>query len=449
MSLSVLRMAFGRLVVLGSVCALAGLATACGGSDGTNDILRVNDDDPGNDDTPEPRLIAVSPTIWSAGTTVKVIGSNFVQGSKGKVMIRFAGTYAGSEGSDGGAVDMEVQAIYRASNKVEFTFEPDTLPAGFGLGVGSFTGRVTASNVSKRGAEVKSQPLATTVQVGPSIVVNRLSPYSQSCSTPRVPGILNGELVDMEISVTGMGSGSGYAPIAIMAAYVDVTDQPQVVEGSITDGTSTLLTLDPGSLGVFDDPESVNDQRTSRDVGVSVTATDGEGNSIRRTVIFTVHQPYEVYYDGNSQVVEVFEPQAVTGCLPGGQYGNSFNYSENQSEGRSRGYSLSGNFGVSVWILNVGFGFGVSSSVSSGSGSGLGISHGVPPHFFGAFFRQTSKLLRTGAIIRYDACGVGREVGEAYVTDWAWAPGFNQKQGTCPPLPEPLLSEAGTVEVSP
>lgn len=446
MSLSGLRMAFGRLVLLAGVSALT-ITAACGGPEMTNGVSSIDKIDSGADDTPEPGIIAVSPTIWAAGTTVKIIGSKFLPASKGQVMVRFVGSYTGEQGA-AGTIDMEVPAVYRADNKVEFIFEADDAPAGFGMAPGSFTGKVTATNVSKRGAEVSSQALNTTVQVGPSIIVNSLSPYSTSCAAKRAPGILNGELVDIDISVTGMGAGSAYAPIAIQAAFVDVTDQPQLVETAITDGDSVLLNIDPGALSPGDDAEATNDARTSRDVGVSITATDGAGKVIRRTIVFTVHQQFEVYYDGNVQVQQVFEPQAVTGCLPGGQNGNSFNYSESTSEGRSRGYSLSGNFGVSIWILNLGFGFGVSSSVSSGSGTGLGISHGVFPHWFGAFFRQTSKLLRTGTILRYDACGGSREVGEAYVTDWTWAPGFNQKAGTCPPLPEPLLSEAGEVEVA-
>ena len=444
MSLSQLRIAFGRSVLLGGVCLLTALASGCGGTSLGNDPAYVQGTD--TDPLTAPNIIAVTPTVWSAGTTVKVLGGDFIGPSKGTVMVRFVGTYSGSGGGASGSVDMEVKATYRASNRVEFVFEADDTPAGFGTSVGSFTGKVTATNVSKRNEEAKSDPVTTTVQVGPSIVVNRVSPYSQACDMSRAPGILNGDLVDIDLSVTGMGSGSGYAPIALTAAYVAVDDQPRVIESSISDGNSTLLTIDPGMLAPGDDPENVNDVRTSRDVGVSITATDGAGNQIRRMVVFTVHQPYEVYYDGNVEVTEVYAPQAVTGCLPGGMNGNSFNYSESTNEGRSRGYSLSGSFGVSVWILNVGFGFGVSSSVSSGSGTGLGISRSVFPHWFGAFFRQTSKLLRTGTIIRYDECGTGREVGEAYVTDWTWAPGFNQKQGPCPPLPEPLFSEPGVTE---
>ncbi len=444
MSLSQLRVDFGRTVLLGGVCLLAAFVSACGGTSLENDPTKILSDS--DDSVTAPNIIAVTPTVWSAGSTVKLLGGDFMGPSKGKVMVRFVGTYSGGAGGGGGSVDMEIEATYRASNRVEFVFEADDTPKGFGSSIGSFSGKVTATNVNKRGGEGKSEAVQTTIQVGPSIVVNRVSPYSQSCDEKRAPGILNGDLVDIDLSVTGMGSGSGYAPIALTAAYVAVDDQPRVVEANISDGNSTLLTIDPGMLAPGDDPESLNDARTSRDVGVSITATDGEGNQIRRLVVFTVHQPYEVYYDGNVEVVEVFAPQAVTGCLPGGMNGNSFNYSESTNEGRSRGYSLSGSFGVSVWILNVGFGFGVSSSVSSGTGTGLGISRSVFPHWFGAFFRQTSKLLRTGTIVRYDECGGSREVGEAYVTDWTWAPGFNMKPGPCPPLPEPLFSEPGIAD---
>lgn len=391
-----------------------------------------------------PTLTAVSPTTWTSGQVVKLVGAHFVDGHAGKVMVRLVGQMHGDSGGTQ-PVDMEVEATYRASNKAELVFEADTPPRGFGLTTGTFTGQVTATNVSTRGAEAHSAPITTTITVGPSIIVERLQPMSQFCSQMRTPSILNGEIIELDLAVTGMPAGSASAPIAIKAAYVDATDQAQLIETSITSGTQAPLTIDPGMLWQGDEPEGTNDARASRDVGISLTATPASGTPISRNIVVTIRQPYEVVYDGNSQVVERFEPAPVSGCLPGGQTGNNFRYHESVRESREREYELTGSFKVDVWILNLGFGFRVSEGVSSDSDSDLEISHGVFPHWYGVFYRQTSKLLRTGQIVRYDGCGVGSVVGDAYVTDWTWAPGFGQSAAACPPLPHPDLSDLGDV----
>jgi hypothetical protein len=437
MSLSAFFLRSGRV---GLVLATLGMAAACGDSP----MVQPTPDGTGTGQTttvPTPTVVGV-PAVWRAGDLIKVAGSNFlIPTDGGSVTLRFVGQFEGED------VDWEIQASPRQANRVDFTFEANDAPNGFGMTTGRFTGKVTATNIGRNGKEAMSAAANVNVEVGPSIVVRGLTPEGVTCESPRTRDTLKGAILDLDFDVTGLGAGSGYTPITMEITWIDVNGEVKSITKNVSSGTSGSVRIDTGTPSPMDDESGTDDESLSNDIGISLQATDGDGNTINRRVVVTVHEELSVVYNGQTDIVEVMNPQVVTGCLNGGQTGNSFNYSESTSEGRSRGYSLSANFGINVWVLNLGFGFGVSESVSSGTGTGTGISHSVFPHWNGAFFRQTSKLRRTGQVIRWEDCGSSAQIGEAYVTDWVWAPGFNQKEGACPPFPEPLVSQAGVIEM--
>lgn len=397
--------------------------------------------DVGTEQLVAPTITAVSPAVWTAGATVRVIGSDFLPTNMGTVRLRLVGSMV-----DGPAVDMTVDAIYRSANRVEFTYEPEG--SAYATGIGTVDGKLTATNVSKRGSEARSEPYGTAIMIGKSVLIDHLRPASHSCAQRRTRNIVNGDLVEVGMELTGVDAATASSPIVIQTSYVDVLDQVRSVETSITEGTAATIDIDPGMLGVIDNDENLNDARTSRDVSLSITATTGSGEVVHRQVMFTVRQEFEVVYDGSYEILDTLEPQAVTGCLSGGQYGASFNYSEDRDEERERELELSGSFKVDLWLISVGFGFRVVDKARSSSSAGLGISHGVMPHWFGAFYRQTSQILRTGDIIRYNACGEPNLVGSAQVYDWLWSPGFAQRDGPCPPLPPAELTELGALTIS-
>jgi hypothetical protein len=58
---------------------------------------------------------------------------------------------------------------------------------------------------------------------------------------------------------------------------------------------------------------------------------------------------------------------------------------------------------------------------------------------YGVWYRQTSRLTSVGAVVAYDLCGNGTEVGRVSLDDWAWAPDLAIGD-MCPPptnLPAP------------
>lgn len=58
--------------------------------------------------------------------------------------------------------------------------------------------------------------------------------------------------------------------------------------------------------------------------------------------------------------------------------------------------------------------------------------------YYGAFYRQTLRLLLQGSIVAYDQCGAGEIVGQVSGTTYTWAPDLAQGP-TCRPLPQPDL----------
>jgi hypothetical protein len=52
---------------------------------------------------------------------------------------------------------------------------------------------------------------------------------------------------------------------------------------------------------------------------------------------------------------------------------------------------------------------------------------------YGVWYRQTSRLMSVGAVVAYDLCGNGTEVGQVALDDWAWAPDLAIGP-ECPPV---------------
>ncbi len=425
-----------RISLWAAVCALGTGVSGCG----STPTSRSSTESVSDNDQPTlvvtPTVVAVSPAIWHAGDTVNVIGARFIGPSEGTTLVRFGGQFKGDSGATSD-VDMQVAGTYHAANKLTFVFEPD---ATFGSETGVFTGDFKVTNVSNSGGEADGDPADTQVTIGPSILVQHVWPVSDSCAAARITDTLNGNQLEMQLATSGLGS----PPIAIDIAWIDVVNEAREQQASISDGTSTSVVVDPGTIADGEDP-SEGGQVLYAPVTFSISAADASGHTLQRSVTVNVRQDYEVTYDGNSHIVQLFAPEPVTSCLPGGQTGTSFNYNESTSETKSRNVTLSGDFKVSVWIVSLGFGFSVQSGVSSTTSTSLTATHSVFPHWYGAFYRQTAQLEKTGQIYRYDNCGVRTHVGSAYVTDWTWAPGFNQEQTDCPPLPSPLMASDGSI----
>lgn len=409
-----------------------------------------------------PEIRAMAPAALRAGDAVTVLGSGFI--ADAEIELRVEGVFEQTNGAQD-EVSFTVPATRVNAGRLEWTFEPDLPPAGFGHEVGTFRGTVTAVMSAADVSVEPSEPMAVELDVGPSLILWRARREDSECPkriattvAMQTPGA--GELafdwenfveppyelgaapsVVVDVEAIGFGSGSVVAPLEISAAYVDLTGDAVVETRTVTIGRATRFELNPGTITMYERDQ----QSFPMAVNFRVTTTDGE--ALDRSLRFEYAWDQYVEYDGNVILKELYPPVQVSGCLAGGNLGRSVSYNSGTNETRGLSTSLSGNFSVETWILDIGFGFSTSSSRSSSESESLSISGRILPGQYGVFYRQTQRLERTGRIFRRNACGEPVEVGQAFVTDWNWAPDLAfTTNGVCPPAPPSNLPPAQVFE---
>ncbi|MCK5690342.1 hypothetical protein KAI87_13780, partial [Myxococcota bacterium] len=335
-------------------------------------------------------------------------------------------------------VSIDYETTFRNSGKVEFVFEPSFPPSGFGHALGVFTGRVTALNVVDQKTSEPSEAVYTDVEVGPSLILWSLEPENSNCPDPRVKGTLSGKTLKLSAEAIGLTTATSYLPLTFQVSWVDFEGTAQVLEQSLTSGHSVEMFIDPGFL-----PEG----RADGSLSFNISAIDGHGTALRRTMNINFSEEYTVAYDGNVRIAELYQPETASSCIPGGEFGRSVSYSLSQSESRSRSVSYSVSVSLKLWVVSLGFGMSVSESVSVSSGESISVSGNILPGEYGVLYQQTQRLIRTGQILQRDACGGSFVVGLAEVTDWTWAPDLAiTHNGMCPPAPPSNLPPAQLLE---
>jgi hypothetical protein len=79
----------------------------------------------------------------------------------------------------------------------------------------------------------------------------------------------------------------------------------------------------------------------------------------------------------------------------------------------------------------------ISSSDSIPSATAADIS----PSMFGVWYRQTTRIVRPGAIVAYNLCGAPQVTTETAFHDYAWDVSLGE-DAQCPPLPDSGLPPA-------
>ncbi len=456
---------------LASQLSFAFLLAACASKDpdnyaltSSNDYLYTNGEAPTTTyELPVPIVQELTPTYVAAGDTLTAYGSGFVPKRYGYTSLRLLGNFVNKQGASKN-IDYTVKANYINSGKVSFTFEPAEA-GSFGEEMGSFDGYVWAINHGNDGAmaEQEEEPAKFTVATKPSIVVNSIYPMKKSCKDPLLKRSLENTPIGLDVSLIGLKNPENFSPITVDIIYMDLAtaseapcpisqlDLPGCSVGDssvvhrdhreINSSYETSFTISDIDFGPL--PDGV----LQSDGMISIRATDGE-TTLQRTVTVTMYnEPFIVEYDGSVEVAEIYAPEAVSGCVPGGEYGSSLSYNEGHSDSRSRSCSLSIGLSAKIpyveKILGLSFGMSVNASVSSSDSHGLSINRHVLANQYGVVYRQTQRLLRRGDIVEYSECGEKNVIGEAQLTDWSWAPDIAiTHNGVCPPLPPSNLPPA-------
>jgi hypothetical protein len=223
-----------------------------------------------------------------------------------------------------------------------------------------------------------------------------------------------------------------------------------------------------------------------------IAARAAAGDTIESEYTIEVHRPFEYIEAGGPEVGQIEAALPVSGCHSGGADGRQVAYAEQSVDLRERQLSTSWN---ERWIENHGDQFSppeanevslrfrvtetdgwtadwkdgdvivgqVSATeaaewalrqtahvvigsdgfwrIRSSDVIPSGTSGEVGADMFGVWYRQTSRMVRPGAIVAYDLCGHAQVTGEASFIDYAWDTSLAEGD-QCPPFPEPDLPPA-------
>lgn len=278
-----------------------------------------------------PTLLAASDSKVAVGQTLSFFGGSFLN-QKGHVELSFQGNFAHATDGNSDPVAFTVVPSWTSGNQVDWTsFGPFWIPFGDGRTLGTFTGTVTASNVSSDGnSRAAAAPLPLSLQILPSIVIHAFEPVTaQGCPAP-VKRLLGGFPYQLTVEAVG------FTPVNFSYNQVSPTFAPPALRHPAQGQTDTF-----GQNNELYFPP-VPDQQTFYVTAFTISSLATDGNVYGVTYNFGVHKPLEYVPTGPAQVAEYEAPVPVGGCIPGNQYGGqNVSYTDTETDERSRnvGYS--------------------------------------------------------------------------------------------------------------
>jgi hypothetical protein len=438
-----------------------------------------------------PRLVAVSPDRWALGDTVQVVGSDFIDPAHGQLVLHFKGHFMDDQGANQN-YEGDVSLSYLDAGHAQFVFGPSVFFSPTGDHLGSFTGSarvISQYNVNGQPTDRRdSNELSSSITVAPSVLLETLHSVDEGCEGVSGETIVNQNLA-IGVRPLGLG-GAAAARITFISPTIQATysaggDQMSA-NATSSNGSNTIEVALGGDLSVLLDPKhqpvpvhlsapvSFGFTQT-QDVILSALTTgpvggpganvasigveiEGGGGQVQRVVALNVFNQGEILpYDGNTNLVERYAAQQVSGCFPGGDQGRELQYNESQSESHSRhlgahfnmeeseslGFTVGGGFSFfDLFSINASttsemrwsqsYGMDVAAEVQSSTSIGTVFSGHILPTYFGVCYRQTERVERKIGLVLHTACGRHGQIGEAVLTDWNY--GVDIAVGpTCPP----------------
>jgi hypothetical protein len=299
-----------------------------------------------------PEVTALSTQSLAVGESLTLTGKGLVKPSKGWVDVTFLGKFypASASGAAGaGSEAVKPLPAAQASGEVvnlTVALSPDEagalqwerfgsyrVPFGGGLETGRFEGQVIATNrlfdESERPA-VASAGLSTRIDVGPSIVLAEARAlgkgWQSSCREPSttvingVPYLFRFRALGFEAKTFDYTLGQGF-----------------VVGGAATTSAThySVPMLEPEHAVLLEFasvPVGSNGFRTS--ISIDAVGTDGAEHHLELPLV--VRQPLQVFFPAPTEIAEIYPPELVSGCIPGGKSGMEVTYSESKAETRTR-----------------------------------------------------------------------------------------------------------------
>ena len=350
------------------------------------------------DDAERPTLLAMSTDKITVGQPLDFYGGSFYNTtSSGHSEVRFKGEFKGSSGKTY-AVDQRIRTNWNDGNHVVWPFVgpyANPFSGKDGDQVGTFTGQVTAINVSggddaSSRDEAESGAIDVTLNFEPGVIVRDFQPVLATCDAP-AKRLLGGFAYKLTVEAVG------FDPVNFTYLVGGETKDglPRVWRQLATNKVNTFG--ENGELIIAPVPDG--EPFYLAGIGIGAMGTDG----IERTMQLTigVHRPIEYIDSGEVRIAQIEPAKPDSGCLSGGQTTvTTVTYQETVTETRTRTLGLTWD---ESWLTSVsnmqggshtetnginwsvshtdmegwGFGWDASASVAAGAKAGIfGLAEG-------------------------------------------------------------------------
>ncbi|MCB9537747.1 MAG: hypothetical protein H6704_15960 [Myxococcales bacterium] len=291
-----------------------------------------------SEDPTTPQVEALSATDVVVGETVEFYGRNFLHGDEGSTRLRFVGTFTAADGEDI-PVDFAINPTFGGTDEAAGTqiltwsrFGPFANPFTGDARPGRFTGQVVPLTDAADGTMTEGKALKVSLGVGPSLVIEAFEPFEAECGAPALRALAG-------IPYRFRVRAAGIKPTKFYFQLNNVNGADGTHEITHDFGRGNPVAFD--EIGV-DQPilfNPVPDDAQFYVTAIRAIAEDDEGNAVETALPMTVHRPVEVVYQGTYELAERYEPQPVSGCIPGSTR-SVVEYQETRTETRQQSVSV-------------------------------------------------------------------------------------------------------------
>ncbi len=286
-----------------------------------------------------PVITDMSSNAVVVGETLEFFGQAFLPDDAedgARFRLRFVGTFTTVDG-DTVPVDFAIGAAYNAEENGRQIltwrrFGPFHNPFTGDARIGTFTGEVSAIREEADGLFVEGLPAEVALEVQPSIAIEMFQPMDAKCDAPAARA-LAGLAYQMRVRVSGL------KPTRFIYELNNINGQSGVTRIDHDFGRGNPIADD--LLG-YDEAVLFNpipEGQQSYVTAIRVIAVDDEGRTVETAMPISVHRPFEVRYGGAYEIAELYEPEPVSGCIPG-SIGSSVTYRETTTETRQQSVSV-------------------------------------------------------------------------------------------------------------
>jgi hypothetical protein len=307
----------------------------------------------------KPHLLALSTYSASLGSPVDAFLSNPPGPDIRKIELVFDGTFKRASGGEE-KVSFTQPTTRTESAAVRWTsygpFQNPFTPKDPDIGVFNGTAAIQVTNAD--GTVTKDEnPIKVRFEVQPSIIVTELQPTGATCDKAAL-SLIGGMKYKMKMKAIGIEATSIDYAVKTPRFAPDPEGNPDFERdsGGQVKFQQTLLAHAVGDTTKGDAPKSDTTDGIKDDEAISlpavpdnipnygvifvITAKDSSGRVVKSSFGMTAHNPIDVFYDGRYELAQIYPPQPVSACMPGGQQGRNVDYTETQEERKERQLSM-------------------------------------------------------------------------------------------------------------